>query len=77
MICHRSGESACLVRARRHPVVHLSGRPHEYGFCRWEGPEGLNVPEWEFNSEEEFLNTKLFRGRSILERLEEAMCYDP
>lgn len=45
--------------------------------CRWEGPEGLNVPEREFNSEEEFLNAKLFRGRSILERLEEAMCYDP
>ncbi len=51
--------------------------PHKYGFCRWEGPEGRNVPEQEFNSEEEFLNAKLFGGRSILDRLDEVLCYDP
>ena len=51
--------------------------PHKYGFCRWEGPEGPNVPEREFNSEEEFLNAKLFGGRSILERLDDVLCYDP
>ena len=50
--------------------------PHKYGLCAWEGPDAPNFPQWEFESEGELLNAKLFNGRSILERLGEVLCYD-
>ena len=50
--------------------------PHKYGLCRWRGPDAPNFPERKFDSEEAFLNAKLFDGRSILERLDEVMCYE-
>lgn len=50
--------------------------PHKYGLCRWRGQDAPNFPEYEFESEAAFLNAKLFGGRSILERLDEVMCYD-
>lgn len=50
--------------------------PHKYGLCHWRGPDAPNFPEHEFDSEDAFLNAKLYDGRSILERLSEVMCYE-
>ena len=50
--------------------------PHKYGLCRWEGPDAPNFPQWEFESEDAFLNAKLFDGRSILERLDDVLCFE-
>lgn len=50
--------------------------PHKYGLCRWEGPDAPNFPQWEFESEDAFLNAKLFDGRSILERLGDVLCFE-
>lgn len=50
--------------------------PHKYGLCRWEGPDAPNFPQWEFESEDDFLNAKLFDGRSILERLGDVLCFE-
>ena len=55
--------------------VFLEG-PHKYGLCRWEGPDAPNIPQWEFESEDAFLNAKLFDGRSILERLGDVLCFE-
>ena len=50
--------------------------PHKYGLCRWEGPDAPNFPQWEFESEDAFLSAKLFDGRSILERLDDVLCFE-
>ncbi|MBQ7251999.1 MAG: hypothetical protein IJS32_05290 [Kiritimatiellae bacterium] len=51
--------------------------PHRYGLCLGEDERTGNFPRWEFDSEEAFLNAKLFGGRCILERLGEVLVYDP
>lgn len=50
---------------------------HKYGLCLYEDKATGNFPRWEFNSETEFLNAKLFDGESVLERLGEFMSYEP
>lgn len=50
--------------------------PHKYGMCLREDEATGNFPRWKFDSEDAFLNAKLFDGRSILERLSEVMCYE-
>lgn len=50
--------------------------PHKYGMCLREDEATGNFPRWEFESEDEFLNAKLFNGKCILERLDDVMCYE-
>lgn len=51
--------------------------PHRYGLCLGEDEATGNFPRWTFESEDAFLNAKLFGGRCILERLGEVLVYDP
>ena len=50
---------------------------HRYGLCYYADNETGNFPRWQFKSETEFLNAKLFNGKSVLERLGEFMSYEP
>lgn len=51
--------------------------PHAYGMCLAEDMETGNHPRWQFSSEQEFLSAPLFNGRSIGDRLDEVMAYEP
>ena len=50
--------------------------PHKYGLCFWSDMSTGGFPRWEFESEDEVLNAKLFNGRSIAERLTEILVFD-
>lgn len=50
---------------------------HKYGLCLGEDAKTGNIARWVFNSEDEFLNARVFAGRSILERLDEVLVYAP
>lgn len=46
-------------------------------FWQLDGRTGKRLGGRSFESEDKFLNARLFDGRSILERLDEVMVYDP
>ena len=50
--------------------------PHKYGLCYWSDMSSGGFPRWEFESEEELMNAKLFNGHSIAQRLGEILTYD-
>lgn len=50
---------------------------HRYGLCHYSDKDTGNFPRWTFNSETEFLNAKLFNGKSAMERLGDFMSYEP
>ena len=50
---------------------------HRYGLSYYSDNETGNFPRWQFKSETEFLNAKIFSGKSVLERLGEFMSYEP
>ena len=50
--------------------------PHKYGVCYWSDMSTGGFPRWEFESEDELLNARLFNDRSIAERLDEILAFD-
>lgn len=50
---------------------------HRYGLCLYADRETGNFPRQVFHSEDEFLNAKLFNGKSVLERLGDFWSYEP
>ncbi len=50
---------------------------HKFGLCYYEDSETGNFPRWTFDSESALLNEKIFNGKSILERLDDVMSYEP
>ena len=75
----------CLMEDYGHIWFHIDSRyyflfpegTHRYGLCFYEDEATGNFPRWQFKSETEFLNAKLFNGKSVLERLGEFMSYEP
>ncbi len=55
----------------------LPGRADKYGLCLGEDERNGNVPRWEFNSEDEFLNARMFGGKNVLERSDDILSWDP
>ena len=51
--------------------------PHKYGLCLGEDERNGNMPRWEFNSEDEFINAPLFDGKNVLERSKDILSWDP
>ena len=50
---------------------------HKYGLCLGEDEKTGNLPRWEFNSEDEFINAPIFGGRTVLERADEILSWNP
>ena len=51
--------------------------PHKYGLCLGEDEATGNFPRWEFDSEDEFIRTPMFGGRTVLERADDILSWDP
>lgn len=50
---------------------------HRYGLCLGEDEWNGNIPRWTFESEAEFASSKMFGGRTFLERQDECFSWDP
>ena len=51
--------------------------PHKYGLCLGEDESAGNPPRWVFNSEDEFLKSPMFAGKTILDRVDDVMSWEP
>lgn len=50
---------------------------HKYGLCLGEDEANGNKPRWHFNSEDEFIKMPMFGEKTILERADDVMSWDP
>lgn len=51
--------------------------PHAYGLNTWaEYKANGGYAKWKFSSEDELLKARLFKGKSILERLDEILLHE-
>ena len=50
---------------------------HKYGLCLGEDEANGNLPRWTFNSEDEFIISPMFGGRTVLERSDDIMSWEP
>ena len=50
---------------------------HKYGLCLGEEEINGNIPRWHFNSEDEFIKAPIFKEKTILERVDDVMSWDP
>lgn len=71
-----SGEHICFsLDGERYFLFPLDDR--KYGFNTWQGLlETGGYPSHVFNTSDDVLNAKLFKGKSILERLGEILVFD-
>lgn len=71
-----SGEHVCFsLDDERYFLFPLGDQ--KYGFNTWHGLLETNgYPSHVFNTIDDVLNAKLFKGRSILERLDEILVFD-
>ena len=50
---------------------------HRYGLCYGEDEQNGNSPRWVFESELAFIHAKSFNGKSIIQRENELLSWDP
>lgn len=51
--------------------------PHKYGLCLGEDETDGNPPRWTFDSEDAFLQSPMFGGKTILDRAADVMSWEP